>query len=287
MSRPLSWALYLALLAPPVSFGDTLNLTPVADTYIISAAPDNNDGGETNFDCGTDGFGGIRRGLLRFDLSTLPAGVTITSAVVQLTVVKVPVGGGADSIVDFFRLTSAWGEGTKVSPVGSSKGAPASNGEATWNAREQNVANWAVPGATSDAAGTASASTLVSSFGLYSWTGQGLVNDLQYWQANSLKNFGWLLRSESEGTLHSVRGFGAREGSAGGTLQVGYSAAANRPGSLTIRRLGGNVVIDWAGSYPLQSSANVVSGYADIGVSSGPYTNAIGSQPVFFRLRSN
>ncbi len=287
MNMPLRWALLLPLLAPPASLADTLNLPPVADTYIVSAAPDNNVGGETYFDSGTDGFGGIRRGLLRFDLSSLPSGVTITSAVVQLTVVKVPSGGGVDSVVDLFRLTGAWGEGTNVSPVGSSKGAPAASGEATWNAREQNVANWTVPGATSDAAGTASASTPVSSLGLYSWSGQGLVNDLRYWQTNSAQNFGWLVRSESEGTFHTARGFGAREGSAGGTLQVGYSPAANRPGSLTIRRLGGNVVLDWAGSYPLQSSPNLVSGYGDIGVTNGPCTNAIGSQPKFFRLRSN
>ncbi len=287
MKLIVSWALLTAGLAPFASLADTVSLTSVADTYIVNSAPDNNAGGQTNFDSGTDGFGGIRRGLLRFDLSTLPAGVTITSAVVQLAVVKVPSGGGSDSIFDLVRLTAAWGEGSKVSPVGSSKGALASSGEATWNAREQNVANWTAPGAASDAAAAASASTSVSSYGLYSWSGQGLLNDLQYWQTNSAANFGWLVRSESEGTLHTARGFGAREGGSGGTLQVGYSPAANNPGSLTIGMVAGSVVLNWAGSFPLQSSSHVDSGYNDVGVTTGPYTNAVNPGSMFFRLRSN
>jgi hypothetical protein len=62
--------------------------------------------------------GGVRRGLLRFDLSGIPLGSTVTSAVVRLTVVKVPGTGGVNSTFDLFRLQAGWGEGNKIGNAG-------------------------------------------------------------------------------------------------------------------------------------------------------------------------
>src|SRR5512136_2686590 len=102
---------------------DTATFTSVADTFISSGNPANNAGGNAWFDAGTDGqlTPGVRRGLLRFDLSSLPPGSTITSAVVQLTVTHVPGFSPVDSTFDLRRLTAAWGEGTNSA----SSGAPA------------------------------------------------------------------------------------------------------------------------------------------------------------------
>src|SRR6185436_67569 len=156
---------------------DSFTAPVVADTFINSGQPGNNAGGNAWFDAGTDGVNGVRRGLLRFNLSGIPAGSTITSAVVQLTVSKVPPSGPAQSAFDLYRLQAAWGEGNKAG----ANGGTASASEATWLDRMQGTASWTSPGAADDAASSASASTTVASFGTYSWSSSGLVSDVQFW----------------------------------------------------------------------------------------------------------
>ena len=232
-ARTLVASLVLAALCAPFSGrADTATLSVAADTLINSGSPGNNAGGHTWFDTGTDGAGGVRRGLIRFDLSGIPAGSTVTSAVVQLVVVRVPPAQ-ADSTFDLFRLTAGWGEGIQAG----NNGGPAASGESSWNDRMQGSASWTAPGAVSNAAGTASASTAVSGGGTYSWSNPGLVSDAQRWLTNAPQNFGWLLVSESEATARTVRGFGARESGANfATLQIGYTPPppSNAPPSVTL-----------------------------------------------------
>lgn len=205
----------------------TAQIPIAADTFIISAAATANAGSTAWIDAGTDGGGlgspGIRRGLLRFDLSAVPPGATITSAVLRLVMTKVPgFGQAADSSMALHRLNAGWGEGTKAG----ANGAAASAGEATWNSRMHSSAVWTAPGGLSDAAAEASATTAVGSTAgvSYNWTGQGVVADLQFWLANPAQNFGWMLKSTSEGTARTVRGFGSREaGPDAGVLELGYS----------------------------------------------------------------
>ena len=210
-----------ALSAPVGGHAAVTNLAVVADTFINAGAlsTDNNAGAQPWFDAGTDGNGGVRRGLFRFDLRVIPPGSTITSAAVQLTVTKVPLFGAVNSTFDLFRLTTGWNEGAQVGNAG----ALAATGEATWNARMNNLARWTLPGAASDVPGTASASTAIAGFGTYSWSSASLLNDVQFWVNSPPLNSGWLLVSQAEGSLRTVRGFAAREnGLSVGTLQVGY-----------------------------------------------------------------
>jgi len=220
---PLCAAVLLALSGVVTVAGAAVtNLTATADTFINSGSPNNNAGATGWFDAGTDGIGGVRRGLLRFDLSAIPAGSTVTSAALQLTVVRVPGNSPVNSIFDLFRLLSNWNEGNK----GGNNGAPATAGETTWNARMQGTLNWTSPGAKNDAVATASASTAVGSAfnAKYSWSGSGLVADVQFWVDNPSQNFGWLLTSRSEGSRRSVRGFASRQsGANAGTLVVNYT----------------------------------------------------------------
>jgi uncharacterized protein (TIGR03118 family) len=217
------WSICLAVLFWPLScLAAVANLTVTADTFINSGTPNSNAGATGWFDAGTDGVGGVRRGLFRLDLSTIPAGSTVTSAVVQLTVVKVPGNGPVNSTFDLFRLQASWNEGNKSGNNGST----ASTGEATWNARMQGTANWTTPGAKNNAVAAASASTAVSSaFNTkYSWSGSGVVADVQFWVDNPSQNFGWLLTSRSESSRRSVRGFASRQsGGNVGTLVVNYT----------------------------------------------------------------
>jgi len=224
MKHPLRFACgclgFAALLTPASNQAAIVtNLPAAADTFIYANAPDNNAGANPWFDAGADGLGGVRRGLFRFDLSAIPPGSTVTSALLQLTVIKVPAFGAVNSTFDLFRLTTGWSEGGEAG----NSGDVALPGEATWNARMSGIASWTAAGASSDAAGAASASTAVAAAGTYSWSGSGLLNDVQAWVNNPPLNFGWLLVSEAEGSARSVRGFAALEnGSSFGTLQISY-----------------------------------------------------------------
>ncbi len=205
-----------------VATAEEANLTPVADTFINSGMPDNNAGATNWFSVGRDGIGGVRRGLLRFDLSSIPAGSTVTAASLELTVARVPGINPADSTFDLFRLEASWNEGDKSG----NNGFTASDGESNWNDRMQGSASWTTPGAADDALDSASASAQVTSArnASYTWNGPGLTEDVQFWVDNSAQNFGWLMRSRAEGTSRSVRGFASRENSANaGTLSITYT----------------------------------------------------------------
>jgi len=218
---------------PVCSHAAVANLNAVEDTFINSGSAGNNAGATGWFDAGRDGAGGIRRGLLRFDLSSLPAGSTVTSATLQLTAVKIPGNGPVNSTFDLFRMLAAWKEGTKSG----NNGAAATAGETTWNARLLGTANWTSPGAKSNAVATASASTAVGSTdnAKYSWTGSGLVADVQLWVNDPTQNFGWLLTSRAEASSRSVRGFTSRQGGAGAPLlTVVYTPAPNVPPTVSI-----------------------------------------------------
>jgi glucose/arabinose dehydrogenase len=251
-----AWPLGLALLLSALTAGraDVASLTVANDTFITSSAPDNNAGGHPWFDAGRDGVGGVRRGLLRFDLSGIPPGSAVTSAVVQLTVVQVPFQGSIDSTFDLFRLLAGWGEGTKIGNGGSL----ATSGEATWNARMQGTANWTAPGARSDAAATASASSPVGSVdnATYSWSSAGLVSDVQLWVDNPAQNFGWLLASQAEGSARSARGFASREGGVNvAALEVGYTPAPNQAPTVTIDSPTNNASFNAPASVPIDVTA--------------------------------
>ena len=248
----------LAALSGPLSGrADTVTLSAVADTFINSGSLGNSAGGNLWFDAGTDGVGGVRRGLLRFDLSGLPSGSTVTSAVVQLTVTHVP-GLPVDSTFELRRLTVAWGEGTNSGP----SGGPALTGDATWTARILGTANWTVAGALSDAVPTASASTMVgSSLATYEWSGAGLISDVQLWAGNSNQNFGWLLQSQDEATGRTVRGFAAREnGASVPRLQIGYTTPPKSPPSVAITSPADNAIFGNADTVAIQAAANDTDG---------------------------
>ncbi|MEJ2704059.1 MAG: PQQ-dependent sugar dehydrogenase [Sedimentisphaerales bacterium] len=213
---------------PSVVLAAVADLTVVADTFINIGRPGNNAGGTGWFDAGKDGVGGVRRGLFRFDLSGIPAGSTITSAEVHLTVLKVPANSPVTSTFDLFRLLADWNEGTKTGKGG----AVASAGEATWNANILGASNWTNPGAKDDAVADASASTTVGSAinAKYTWSGPGVTADVQFWIDHPLENFGWLLLSRSEASSRSVRGFASRESGANiGTLTVDYTVSNSPP----------------------------------------------------------
>jgi glucose/arabinose dehydrogenase len=205
------------LLALSPTFADTVSLSAEADTSISARDPNNNFGGDPHASSGRDGNlgGNPRRALLRFDLGSIPAGSTINSAVLKLTVVKSPTVGAVNSNFKLHRMTAGWIEGNKISPVGpgtTGNGAAADPGETTWNSRAHGIIAWTGgTGGTGDFIVAPSASTAVAGLGSYSWSAAQLAADAQGWLANSGQNYGWLLISDNEAVNRTARAFGAEQ----------------------------------------------------------------------------
>jgi hypothetical protein len=149
--------------------------------------------------------GALRRGVLRFDLSAIPASATVVSAQLTLQLTK---SKRNTYNVTVSRLLEDWGEGTSESIGGG--GAQAAPGDATWTQRffePSPTRNWSTPGGSF--VGAPSASRTVShATGPYTWDGAGLQADVQAWVRNSSSNFGWIVQGEPSPT---AKAFGSRE----------------------------------------------------------------------------
>jgi hypothetical protein len=185
----------------------TVTLEPSADTALYEGAPSNNLGGSTNLISGTTGQNNFSRALLKFAVaSQIPSNSILTSARLVLRVVQLPASP-VDSNFDLHQLLFDWGEGEKTGDFGST----ASAGEATWTDRFFSQAAWTAPGAsdTGDYLETSSASTFIGGLGNYEFT--NLLADVQSWRDHPADNFGWILVSESENTVGTIKQFGSRE----------------------------------------------------------------------------
>jgi hypothetical protein len=166
--------------------------------------------GQTGISDGTKN----KRGLLWFDIAAnIPAGATITSATLQLSMSRSPNVIGRT--IQLRRVLQDWGEGSSSAAGG--EGAPATTGDATWLHTFFNTDFWVNAGG--DFSATVSASRSVTGIGSYSWGSTAeMVADVQSWLDAPGNNFGWLLLGD-EGTSRTVKRFDSRE----------HITAANRP----------------------------------------------------------
>ena len=212
----------------------TISLAPIADTTLQEAFASNNFGDGTSFQAGGRRQGGRTRGLLLFDiLGNIPAGSTITSVSLSLTVVKVPSGGVA-STFDLHRALAGWGEGNGSDHGGSAAGA----NQATWiNRLGSSGSPWTTAGG--DFSPTVSASRVVAGLGAYSFSSTAnLVSDVQGWLDGPAADFGWLVQSQSEVTATSIRRFANRTDVTNApTLTIQYTATPE-PTTLSLGALG-------------------------------------------------
>ena len=89
-----------------------------------------------------------RRALIKFDLSSVPAGSTIQSASLSLTITKSP--NATNRTFAFHRLTRDWGEATSNAEGDEGAGAAATTGDATWAAPfHGTLPGWTTPAAIS------------------------------------------------------------------------------------------------------------------------------------------
>jgi hypothetical protein len=209
--------LLLALCAscPGPGLADEVLLAPSKDNTLyesLTGALSNGAGpyffvGRTN----QSGPVAIRRGLLAFDLSGVPAGSAVVSATLELYCSMLPPGGPTPArLVRLHRVLANWGEGSSNSAGAGGAGATAQPGDATWLDRFNPDSMWAVPGG--DFLAAPSSTQSVGDIGSYGWTGLLLVNDVQSWLDSPTTNFGWLVSSE-EAVPGTARRFDSRQNS--------------------------------------------------------------------------
>lgn len=198
-----------ALVCAGPAAADTITLNPSADATLISSM----DGQEyaigagPNVFCGrvgTNGEGTLRRAMLRFNLSAIPPGSTITS--VSLKVYMAQTSGGAQNCT-LHRVTESWGESSSFAFGGG--GTNPEPGDTTWKYRFWPTTLWATQGGSFVA--TASATKSINGVGFWTFTTvASLVADVQGWVNTPSSNHGWLMKG-NEVTLQSAKKFDSRE----------------------------------------------------------------------------
>ncbi len=173
----------------------------VADTFILAGHPDNNAGAHTNLVIGADSNFQVQRGLLRFDLSAIPADAVIRSARLEITCLKVNIT--AFPVYSIHRLDEAWGEGSGTGATGTS----ATSGEATWSSPVFGSGSWT--GGLYQAA--ASFSDPVFTPGPVSFQGTNLTKDVRLWVSSQATNYGCLLKANVESNPQNEGFFATRE----------------------------------------------------------------------------
>lgn len=190
MAGPLQLAVACLLGATALSaLADVVVLQPARDTTVFA---DNvvHASGSGDLFIGSTAGGQPRRALLRFDLSAIGAGFVVTEASLSMSVTR-SSGGAPNSVTALHRIEADWGEA--ASNVGGSGGGDSARpGDATWTLRffGDPASAWARPGG--DYADVPSASATLGGTDRYTWTGPGLVADLNAWLANPASNFGWI-----------------------------------------------------------------------------------------------
>ena len=216
---------------PNVSAVESVTLSPSKDNTLYESATGNlSNGAGSHLFAGKTAGGGIRRGLIAFELvGQIPAGSTVNGVTLNLFMSKTSAGA---KVVTLHRLLADWGEGSSQATRGEGGGASATDGDATWLHGIFDTAFWTEPGG--DFLQQSSASISVSGPGSYTWGSAVLmVADVQGWLDDPSTNFGWLLVGD-EDSNGSAKRFDSKENSASenrATLIVEFTPPP-QPGSI-------------------------------------------------------
>lgn len=187
-------ALALAVAVSSPASADVMAFVSVADNTLYQNA-----NGSLSNGAGSGMFAGrtaqlsdqIRRAVVRWDISAIPAGSTINSATILLYMNQTVAG---DVLVTVHPVFSSWGEGTSVAGSGQGGGAASTAGDATWRHRSFPGSFWGAPGG--DFGGPQTSQT-VGDIGTYVFpSSPGMVAQTQFYLNNPASNTGWMLRGD-------------------------------------------------------------------------------------------
>ena len=181
---------------------ETATLNPAEDTYISEHFPGPN-GLALDIVIGVQGVNAgnaVNRGLIKFNLSSIPANATINSATLRLVVSRSAPGPSASFALH--RLLVPWDEL-----------------DATWTTRIDPDENWSVPGgaAGTDFSDASSSTRIIASSGAYTFgSTPEMVADIVHWVNQPAENHGWIIKAGDE----NVGFTGKRVGSGGSGLNA-------------------------------------------------------------------
>jgi hypothetical protein len=215
-------------LAQNAAFGQTLVTEAAKDNTLYEATGSQLSNGQGIFMfVGSTGSGGSRRALVAFNLSAIPANATITGASLSLFLSR-PRSDNSSETITLHKVLKDWGEGASNAGSPGGGGAPAQPGDATWLYNNFNTSLWAAAGG--DFSSTVSASTAVSTNNrAYTWSGSGMVADVQSWIANPASNFGWLIKGNESDQQNAQRFHTSENTSNRPQLTVTYAVPGATP----------------------------------------------------------
>lgn len=282
VSRLTTVGIMLLAVAPAFAFGQTTaTLYATADSGIASVTTSATSGtglyGFQNADGGTGAGNGTRRMLIQWDLSTIPAGSTVNSAILRIGGLDNPSGKS----YSVYRLTESWVEGNGGSNGGAIPSGSPSRG-ANWAYRDMDpsvLSMWTTPGGTFDPAATLTFTAGSSVSGYYNQAQYGTLYSVTYkmnfditsiaqdW-VNGTANNGVAVGS-NEATYARMAMYGREQGINVGNgasvgpvptdtalgvpkwapaLEVTYSAAVPEPSGLALLAVTGGIAVA-IGSY--------------------------------------
>lgn len=209
INRHISYAAIgaLAVLAGTVRAG-TVTLSASADNTLYQDVTGSlSNGRGESFFAGNTALEELRRGLIRFDFSSIPSGSTVTGVTLTLSCTR---SISLAENVSLHRSLQSWGEGASNALGEGGRGATAEPGDATWVHRFSDTLSWDTLGGDFESA--ASASTAVAGIGAYTWSSNDMISDVQTWVNDASGNHGWFVLG-AESVVGSAKRFASRENS--------------------------------------------------------------------------
>ena len=186
-------------------FSDQVTLTAVQDNTIFSES-DSSYGAGLCLQVGRPGLTRpnqvlIRRALIQFDLSSIPAGSRVVSA--RLNLYRL-APGGPGTLLRVYRLLQDWGEGNSgvgmsCTPPPKQFGSAPTESSSTWNYRFYGArAVWESAAGTTvhggSFRGSFSDSEMIDPLAQFvSFTSSGITTDAAAWASDPASNHGWIL----------------------------------------------------------------------------------------------
>lgn len=198
------------------ALAEVVELTPVADNTLFEDPQGDFSSGAGEYlffgKVGPDGDELLRRALVRFDVSAIPANAIINSVTMHVTINKVPSSGALSDSATLHRVTEPWGEAGSAHPFGAGgQGAPSEMGDATWIHGFYDTTPWSTPGGAFEPEILSSApfSTLGVEEITFAST-DALMAEIKSWLVNPSSNYGWIILGD-EGTSKNARRIASRE----------------------------------------------------------------------------
>lgn len=172
-----------------------------------------------------------RRGLISFDLSSIPINATITNASLTLFMSR-SISNASD--VSLHKALNDWGQGGSNAPGQEGAGTNSAEGDASWFCNFSNgasgcITSWSTIGGDFDS--SASATVSVDGIGNYTWSSSELIADVQEWINSPSSNLGWFLIGDETTATTSAKRFNASTGTIP-VLEITYNTLTNKEYSL-------------------------------------------------------